>query len=261
MRRAGARLAALLIALGPLIAPTASRGAVTQSHGIRLAFSGSLRPRALPRSGSAPVSVSLSARIAPADAGSLPQLRRIAIAINRYGRLDPRGLPRCRIDRIQPATSAEALASCRGALVGRGTFSADVRVSEQAPFPSLGQVLAFNGRFHGRPAILAHIYGVDPAPTSDVLAFVVRHGRGSFGTVLEAKLPPITGSWGYVTGISLHLGRTFRRHGRRRSYLSAGCPAPPGISIAPFTLARTALAFAGGASLDSTLSKTCRVAG
>ena len=29
-----------------------------------------------------------------------------------------------------------------------------------------GKLYAFNGRWHGRPAILAHVYGTKPVPTS-----------------------------------------------------------------------------------------------
>lgn len=243
-----------LIAAGPAGAET------TQHNGIRLSLSGSLDPTRLPRQGSAPVAVSISGRIAPTSETTLPQLRRIAIAINRFGRLDTSGLPQCRIPRIQPATSAEALAACRGARIGHGHFSADVRLPEASPFPSEGKILAFNGRWHGRPAILAQIYGIDPAPTSYVLPFAIRRSRGTFGTVLEAQLPPITGSWGFVTGVSLELGRSFRSHGRVHSYLAAGCPAPAGLTVAPFPLTRASFDFAGGTRLVSTLTRTCTVA-
>ena len=114
---------------------------------------------------------------------------RIAIAINRNGRFDTTGLPVCRLEDIQPSTTANALAACRGALVGEGHFSANVKLPEQSPFPSAGKVLAFNGRLHGKPAILAHIYGTQPAPTSTVLPFLIndsprhlRHGPRSLAS-------------------------------------------------------------------------------
>jgi hypothetical protein len=234
---------------------------VTQQNGVRLTVSGDLRPKRLPRRGTAPIAVSVSGRLAPAGQAELPQLRRIAIAINRFGRLDRTGLPQCRIRRIQPATSSEALANCGPALVGHGSFSADVRLPEESPFPSQGRVLAFNGRWRGRPAVLAQIYGTDPAPTSYVLPFTIRRAAGTFGTVLEARLPPVTGGWGFVTGLSLALGRRYRLHGHPRSYLAAGCPAPADFSIALFPLARASFEFADGTRLSSILTKSCMVAG
>jgi hypothetical protein len=77
------------------------------------------------------------------------------IQINRHGHLDSSGLPICRFKQIQPSTTSAALAACRRSLVGEGSFSADVELPQQAPFPSQGKVLAFNARVDGRPVILA----------------------------------------------------------------------------------------------------------
>jgi hypothetical protein len=57
------------------------------------------------------------------------------------------------------------------------------------------------------------------------------------------------------------LGRTYRSHGKTRSYLSAGCPAPAGFDRAPFPLVRTSFEFAGGLTLAMTLNRNCEVAG
>ena len=80
-----------------------------------------------------------------------------------------------------------------------------------------------------------------------------------FGTVLDASLPGATGEWGYVTGLQLKLGREFTSHGKERSFLSAGCPAPRGFPGALFPLVRTSFAFAGGKTLTATLTRSCRV--
>lgn len=235
------------------LASSASRAEVSQEHGIRVTVQGKLSPSRLPRRSEAPVAVSVSGHIGSYGAGSLPQLERMAIAINRAGRLDVDGVPHCRIGQIQPSTNRQALAVCRGSLVGTGSFSADVRLPEQSPFPSLGRVLAFNGTIGGRPAVLAHIYGTEPLPTSYVLPFRVRRTKGTFGTVLEAAFPRLTGEWGFITGISLDLDRS--------RFLRAGCPAPSGFGAAPFPLMRTSFAFAGGVDLTNTLTRSCRVAG
>jgi DNA-binding beta-propeller fold protein YncE len=239
----------------------ASASVVVQRGPVRVNFDGKLTPHALPRRGAAPVGIAVDARISGTNGGAPPQLRRIAIQINRNGHFGAKGLPICQEDEIQPSTTAGARASCGRALVGEGHFAANVKLPEQSPFPSSGKVLAFNGRLHGKPAILAHIYGTQPVPTSYVLPFSIGDSRGTYGTVLEASLPHATGDWGYVTGLEMKLRRSFSYRGKRRSYLSAGCPAPAGFPGAVFPLARTSFAFAGGMTLVSVLNRSCRAKG
>ncbi len=256
--------AAQSAAAPPAAAPrrrSASSSVAVQRGPVRVSVEGRLTPRTLPRHGSAPVGIALDTRIVSTGKGAPPQLRRIAIEINRNGHFNTAGLPSCRVQRIQPSTTAGALSACRRALVGEGHFAANIKLPEQSPFPSQGKVLAFNGRVHGKPAILAHIYGTQPAPTSYVLPFLIRPAHGTYGNVLEASLPQATGNWGYVTGLRMNLHRTFTHGGARRSYLSAGCPAPPGFPAAVFPLARTKFSFAGGMGLATVLERNCRARG
>jgi DNA-binding beta-propeller fold protein YncE len=239
----------------------ASASVVEQRRGVRVSFNGKLTPHVLPRHGTAPVGIVVDAQIGATGGEDPPQLRRITIAINRNGHFTSKGLPACQVDQIQPSTTDGALAACRGSLVGEGRFSANVKLPEQSPFPSAGKVLAFNGKVNGRPAILAHIYGTDPAPTSTVLPFLLRNGRGTYGTILEASLPQATGSWGYVTGLRMSLRRRFSYHGHSRSFLRAGCPAPAGFPSAAFPLAKTSFAFADNLTLDAVLTRTCKARG
>lgn len=239
----------------------ASASVVVRRGPVQVNFDGKLTPHALPRYGVAPVGIAVDARISGTSGGEPPQLRRIAIEINRNGHFSPRGLPVCEERDIQPSTTAGARAACGGALVGEGHFAANVKLPEQSPFPSSGKVLAFNGHLHGKPAILAHIYGTQPIPTSYVLPFSIGDSAGTYGTVLETSLPSATGNWGYVTGLEMTLHRSFRYQGKRRSYLSAGCPAPAGFPGAAFPLARTSFAFAGGMKLVSVLNRSCKAKG
>jgi hypothetical protein len=259
--RSTSRLA-VAVALG--VAVTASFGPlasaeISQKNGVRVSVTGSMSPTKLPRTGTAPIAVSVAGKITTTKAGTLPKLAEIAIAINRYGKLDRAGLPLCRLGHINPSTTAEALAACRSSLIGEGSFSAEVKIPEQSPFPSQGKVLAFNGRLRGKPAIFAHIYGTKPVPTSYVLPFSISETKGTYGTVLEASLPQVTGEWGYVTGISLSLDRTFSSGGKQHTYLAAGCPAPKGFDRASFPLAKTTFTFDGGLALSSILNRSCKV--
>ncbi len=253
------------LSLAALLALTAG-GAVAnaeliQKGTVRVAVSGSFSPKRLPRHGSAPIEVSIGGRISSTIPGGPPQLKQVAFAFHRAGRMQRRGLPVCRLGRINPSTTQEAFANCKESLVGDGHFSANVKFPEQSPFPSQGKVLAFNGVLGGAPVIFAHIYGTKPVPTSYVLPLRIHRTKGTFSTLLSASLPVATGDWGYVTGLSLKLGRTFTARGKRRGFLSAGCPAPEGFPGALFPLARTSFAFAGGKTLKSTLTRSCRARG
>jgi hypothetical protein len=249
--RAVVFVASVCAATSAFAALTASAPAeVTQKDGVRVSVTGKMTPTALPRAGAAPVAISVAGHIAATQQGTQPKLESITLAINSHGKLQNRGIPRCRLGRISPSTTAEALAACRSSLIGEGHFSADVRIPEQSPFPSQGKLLAFNGRISGQPAIFAHIYGTQPVPTSYVLPFVITKGHGTFGTVLRSSLPRVTGEWGYVTGVSLKLQPRF---------LSAGCPAPSGFNGAVFPLMKTEFGFAQGLKLQSTLTRSCKV--
>jgi hypothetical protein len=235
----------MLLAWSPL-----ASAEIAQEDGVRVSVAGKMTPTKLPRTGDAPISVSVAGHITAIVPGALPKLEQIAIAINSHGHLKTRGISLCRLGHINPSTTQEALLACRSSLIGEGHFSANVKIPEQSPFPSDGKVLAFNGRLRGQPAIFAHIYGTEPVPTSYVLPFLIKPAHGTYGTVLEASLPHITGEWGYVTGVSLNLQRRF---------LAAACPAPAGFSGAVFPLLRTSFGFAGGLKLTSTLNRSCKV--
>jgi len=256
MRRRAAIVGLLSVAVLALAA--VAQAEIVQQGGLRVAFEGKLSPNALPRSTEAAVNVSVSVKVSSTTAKSPPPLTKMSIAINRYGHLNRTGLPVCRLEQIQPATTQDALAACHRSLVGEGVFLADVVSTGTAPFPSEGKVYAFNGEFEGRPAILAHVYGTVPAPASYTIPFVISQSKGTFGTTLKAAFPPVKAGTGAITAISLNLGKSFVSHGKHQSYFSASCPAPKGVPQAVFSFAKASVTFQGGPSLGQTLTRTCQ---
>ena len=222
-------------------------------------FKGGIAPTALPRNTNAPISVRVDGTVRTLSAERPPALRHIAIAINRGGRIDTQGLPVCRRSQIESASAEQALAACREALVGRGRFAGAATFPEQSAFPLNGGILAFNSVVDGGRAILAHVYGTDPFPNSRIIVFHIRETGGTFGTVLSAALPASLNRYGYLKRIILDLRREFVHRGRVRSYLSAACAAPSGITIAVFPFVRVSMTFADGRKLSSTLIRSCRV--
>jgi hypothetical protein len=255
----GLAKSAALAALFLLISGSLATAEVTQEGNLRVSFTGGLSPTALPRKGTAPVAVKFGGEIKTLDGQAPPQLRTISLAINRHGRFDFRGLPACHYHQIHPASTAEAIATCPDAVIGKGVFSAHVELPEQSPFPSAGQVTAFNGVFHGRHVIFAHVFGTAPLPQSQVLVFNLGRTSGTFRTTLEAELPRVAAEWGYVSGLSLSLRKVFRYKGKQRSLLAAGCPAPGGAQVAAFDFARAGFGFEDGRTLAVTMTRSCRV--
>jgi len=226
-----------------------------------ITFSGGIAPDVLPRDARAPISVRIDGRVRTLSGARPPALRRISIAINRGGRLDARGLPVCRQGQIEPSSTREALARCGPALVGHGSYDADIAFPEQSAFPSHGRIVAFNAAIGGKRAILAHVYGTDPVPITRVIVFHVRESSGTYGTILTGAFPATLNRWGYLKQISLNLHREYTYRGQRRSYLTAACEAPPGFSGAVFPFAHASMTFADGRTLSSTLTRSCKVRG
>jgi hypothetical protein len=234
---------------------------LTQKGGLIASFEGEITPNHLPRTQAAPVSVRVAGNVKTTDGVRLPQLQKISVAINRAGHLYDKGLPTCRVASIQPATEAVARKRCAGSIVGDGHVTLVVRLPSQADYISRNNLLAFNGpRRHGHKLILAQIYSKNP-PGAIILTFTVKRHSGAFGNVIETTLPSYASNWAYLTQFEMTLGRTYRWHGKERSYVSASCAAPAGFPGVLFPFAKASYYFAGGQVLRTKINRTCKVAG
>jgi hypothetical protein len=144
-------------------------------------------------------------------------------------------------------------------LVGHGNVTSRVSLPGQGAFASTGELLAFNGKLHGKPAVLAQVASKAPLPLTYVIPFEVTKGNGSFGTTLIGTLPPIASEYGYISAFSLALSRKYTFKGEQHSYASASCPAPKGFPGASFPFAKAEYQFAEGISMHSTLVRECKV--
>jgi hypothetical protein len=250
-------LAALLI----LASFAAVRAGAEQSGraGVVVSLDGSIAPRHIPRHRPVPVSLTLAGTIRGTDGSPPPRLQRIEIAFGARGGLDTTGLSRCPRSRLRNATARQALARCRAALVGRGEITTEVPLNPEEPLLARAGILAFNGRSGGRPAVWVHAYSASPA-ISFVLPFYLRRlDSGAYGVLLRAPVSRALGRWPRLRSFRIALGRRYRAHGERHSYLSARCPLPPRFSIGIFPLARATYHFAPGPTLSTTILRGCRV--
>jgi len=256
-------LSRLLLTAACLSALSASPAAaeLIQRDGARVGIKARLAaPQALPRTGGAPARLELALRIGAAPGVEVPRLRGIELHLSDTLRLRPSDFPRCRRSQIQPSTSARALAVCGDALVGEGRFAAQVLLPDQAPFPSGGRVLVFNGAYRGRPALLAHVFGTRPAPNTFTLPFLIGRGSGaSSGAVLRARLPASSTATGFVRWLRISIGANGPR-GAPNGYLRARCPAAPSLRSALYPLVGARLEFAGQGPMNGTLMRGCAVA-
>jgi hypothetical protein len=242
-----------------LLGAAVAQGELRQVGNLRLAFDGRFTPHALPRDRDVPVTVNLSGSVRTTDGSRPPQLRSMSVAVNRYGKLTTRGLPTCQPNSLEATSSKAALARCRGALVGRGRFGANVDFPD-IEFPVEGRMLAFNSRARGRPSIALHVHGSNPVEATFVLIFRISHPpKGRYGTVLSTRIPRIASDLGYVTDLSLTFGRRYRHEGEARSFISARCAAPAGFPGVPFLFAKGSFSFADGRTLSTPLSRDCLV--
>ena len=256
------KILTLAIAMALLGLSLATAATITQKGNLRVKVDGKLSPKKLPRKGAAPISVTVGGEISTTDETLPPQLSGLRIELNRKGILDATGLPVCPYPKIQPGSTSRALAGCKGSLVGKGSFSADITLAGQEPYPTQGRLVVFNGEKADKPVLYGHIYSAKPFATSFVIVFELsKHRKGTYGTVLSATLPKAMKAWGRLTGLEMTLSRTYSVKGKKRSFISAGCPVPKGFSKTSFSLARSSFEFVGGMRISSVLGSECSVRG
>lgn len=256
------RRAALLVGIALFSLLGVAQADVISGGNVQVSFSGGITPKTLPRSELAPIALHISGTVTPVEEGLRPKaLNRLTVEVNRHAVATTRGLPVCPWHKLRSTTTHRALAICRNALIGRGHFSSHIDIPEQAPFPAEGRLLAFNSSRNGKPAVAAHVFGRDPAPTSEVLPLTLtRRGQGNFGPIVSVRMPDIGNEWGYVQGFDLTLERRYRYRGQELSVISASCPAPADLNEVPFRAARGIFELTDGSKLTRVVGGSCKVA-
>ncbi len=258
-RALGALLSATLFAclcLGAL-----AQAEIVKEGDVTVSFHGDISPQKLPRTGTAPIAVQIGAKIKGSDPANPPVLERIVLEINSHGVLQSNGLARCSLGKLNSVNSTQAKKACGDALVGHGNVTSRVTLPGQGAFASNGPLLAFNGVHRGKPAIFAQVATGAPLPLTYVIVFDVSKTKGTFGTRLDATLPPIASEYGYISAFDMSLSRRYTWGGQKLSYASSGCPAPKGFNIASFPLAKAKYEFSGERTLSQTLVRECKVRG
>ncbi|HET7507435.1 MAG TPA: hypothetical protein VFJ53_03670 [Solirubrobacterales bacterium] len=245
--------------LAVLVLAGVAQGERAQHGNLIVQLDGSFAPLTLPRDRKAPVSIHLEAGLTTADHTVLPRVRGFELGIPGQGLITTRGLPVCTPQRLRNTTTEKALALCRPALVGRGRMVAQVKVPNQAAFMVHARLLAFNGRVHGRRAVIVHGISGSP-PTVVALPFLIEHRAGKFGTALVAHLPRDLGPWPRFARFEINLSRRYSYQGRQLSYISASCPIPAQNTAGFFSFAKATFTLAHGRRVGIAIPRSCRAA-
>jgi len=221
------RATPIALALALVLATGASGERKVECAGnICVSDDGGISPTKLPRHGKAPVTARLVAGVESRDGSHPPALETVRLDVDKTIAVDATGLPSCRKSQLEASSSAAARRACPDAIVGSGEAEVEVAFPEQAPFRSTGPLILFNGGARGgTTTLLLHAYVDVPAPTAIVVkATSGRIHEGPYGLRIQARIPRIAGGSGSVTHFELKVGRRYTDKGRRKSFVSAGCP-------------------------------------
>src|SRR6187402_2370965 len=123
MRRRAKRASALaILAIALVFGASLAHAELIERGNLFVKFAGGIAPTKLPRHVNAPIAVQVDGTVRTLSGERPPALRFISIAINRGGTIDTEGLPVCKRSEIEAASSAQAMAACGDALVGRGRY-------------------------------------------------------------------------------------------------------------------------------------------
>jgi hypothetical protein len=252
---------ALTAAVSLAVCAAVASAEIGQSKNILISFHGGISPTKLPRKGLAPVGVQMGAKIRTTNGLPPPRLTKIVLDINSHGVLDATGLPRCTLGKLHNSSAARARKVCGDAEVGHGNVTSRVKLPGQGEFATNGPLLAFNGRYKGKPAIFAHVTSKGTLAITYVIIFVVHKTHGTYGTSLVAEVPQIASGNGYISAFDLSLKRRYSLRGERRTYVAASCPLPSGVNIGSFNFARSTYEFEDGTKVSKVLSRSCKARG
>ncbi|HST68303.1 MAG TPA: hypothetical protein VLI94_01435 [Solirubrobacterales bacterium] len=218
LRRIGL-LALLAVAA---VAGTAT-GALVEVDDVVLRADGGFQPQTLPRQRYAPIEFHGRVDISGRNGRPVPVLKQALISFDRDGRLGVAGLPTCAPDSIDEANTAQARATCRGAIVGTGEVGARIGVPGGS-VAARSDLTVFNGpRLAGVPTAILHARLSAPVTETYAIVVPIERRGGAFRYRARLDLPPIAGGAGVITHVDVEIGRRYRAGGRQRSYVSARC--------------------------------------
>jgi hypothetical protein len=241
----------ICLATASLLLATGAEAALVKVGNLVLRADAGFTPRTLPRHMRVPISFRGYADVKETDGSTPPPLRQAVVEFDRDGRLDVAGLPACDPSLLQEVTPEEARAKCAPAIVGTGHVRVLIARETAAPYDVTAPLTLFNGPPEaGHPTVILHTRTTVPATQSFVITIPIERRPGSYRYRIKFEVPPISAGRGSLVHIDVDVGRRYRFHGARRSYLSARCSDNVLSTRGRFT-------FADGTLIDGAVEKAC----
>lgn len=184
-----------------------------------------MMPRELPKSGSAPISLSSITRVSTKDGSTPPTLATIDFLIDKHGRVNSKAFPVCTEAKLEGTTPSQARKRCAGALVGKGSGKALVTMPGRAPFTITSPVSLFNAPpTGGKPTLIAHAYETVPAAKTLLVPIVIEPvAKGRYGFHVRVEMPEVAGGYGAPTLAEAKIAATRKRNGKKVGFIEAYC--------------------------------------
>jgi hypothetical protein len=218
--------ACLLIAAALALLGAASAYAIRAEIGKTVvSATAELQPRALPRGGGAPVTLSTTTRIGTKDGSMPPALKTLTFELDKNGFVETKGLPTCTLAKLENTTPQQARSRCGKALVGKGTGTARVELPGMAPTKMTSPLSFFNAPpTGGRPTLIAHAYETLPKPQTLLVPIVIEKIHdGRYGFRAEVEMPEIAEGHGAPILAQATLGVTYEHAGKQVGFVNARC--------------------------------------
>ncbi len=213
-----------LLAVGAVLLVGSAGAAVVRVGTLVLHADGDFEPHALPKRAYAPIHFQGFGEIKTTDGSMPPALQHIKVDFDHDGHLTTAGLAVCRPSQLEGATTQQARHLCAAAVVGTGRIGAEVSLAGIARLELRSPLTVFNGpRRNGDPTAIIHAQAPFPVSETYVIVVPIERQQGLYGYRASFDIPPIAGGFGSLTYISAKLGRSYKFHGKQRSYLSARC--------------------------------------
>jgi len=187
------------------------------SGDIETIFNGGFSPKTLSKKKPTPITFWIRGEMKTLSGDHIAPMKEFILEGDKHASVSVKGIPVCKIGKLQSTTSAAALKACGSSLVGRGVAKAEIKFPEQPPIPVKSELLAFNGGFKGGVTTLyLHAYITVPTPATIITVTKIKSvKKGRYGLQSTSTIPKIAGGAGSVTFFKLTL---------KKGIISATCP-------------------------------------
>jgi len=188
---------------------------------------GGVKPKALPKSKFAPVTVHVSGKISTTDGTHPSAFREATIDFDKNGTINTTGLPVCRKSQITNTDTPAAKKACgTGTIVGSGKVEVEVAFPEQPIIDVPAPTTVFNGGTRGgKTRLFIHSHIDEPIVLTIVATVTItKIHSGRYGLRTVSEIPQLAGGSTSILAFDINFGKKYTYKGKKMSYIMAKCP-------------------------------------